>query len=107
MLRKNPTGVQTKDLGLRPNWGEKNRKEPGCIFQPLGGRTETQLLISKMGEPLLTSSHCVQIFMEIPLSPGKLRMNSAGLMSGVSFSLWVRAKEDPFGNVSPDPEADQ
>lgn len=45
--------------------------------------------------------------MEIPLSPGKLRMNLAGLMSGVSFSLWVRAKEDPFGNVSPDPEADQ
>lgn len=45
--------------------------------------------------------------MEIPLSPGKLRMNPAGLMSGVSFSLWVRAKVNPFGNVSPDPEADQ
>lgn len=54
------------------------------------------------------SDHCVEIFLEILPSPGKLGMNPAGLMSGVSFSLWVRAKEDPFGNgFSPDPEANR
>lgn len=90
MLRKNPTGVQTKDLGFRPKTEQKRTR---LYLSAFGRGVETQLLISKMGEPLLTSGHCVEIFMEIP--PSTLNEPSWPDEWGVLFFVG-QGKRRPF-----------